>query len=147
MKVTIEITREDMLDPRSRHELTSSILMFMNEMWQQSKDLAKLFQEEEGLQQQEPKEQEQSKEESQVQQQEMQMQQQEESQQQQQFQEQPPETEYTLDYIRSLANGKAKSITNGKAIVIEIIKKYSSKGISSIKESDYSAFVQDLEAL
>lgn len=60
---------------------------------------------------------------------------------------QEAETEYTLDYIRSLANEKAKSITNGKVIVIEIIKKYSSKGISSIKESDYSAFVQDLEAL
>lgn len=55
--------------------------------------------------------------------------------------------EYTLIYIRALANEKAKSITNGKERVTEIIKKYGVKGLSSIKESDYNAFVQDLGAL
>ena len=57
------------------------------------------------------------------------------------------EAEYTLAYIRNFANKKASAITNGKAKVIDIIKKYSEKGISNIKESDYAAFIQDLEVL
>ena len=116
MEITVKITKEDMLDPKSLKELTTSILMFVKEMWLQSKDLAKQLQEEN------PEVQEAET-------------------------ETKAEAEYTLAYIRNFANKKASAITNGKAKVIDIIKKYSEKGISNIKESDYAAFIQDLEVL
>jgi len=54
--------------------------------------------------------------------------------------------EYTLDDIIDAANEKRKII--GRRKIIDLVdEKYGGQGVSGIKESDYGAFLKDLEEL
>ncbi|MEY8321970.1 hypothetical protein AAK894_13015 [Lachnospiraceae bacterium 46-61] len=69
-----------------------------------------------------------------------------EQQQNQKEQNKQEQQEYTLQYVRELANEKRKIV--GRQRIIDLVnEKYGGQGVSGIKQCDYGAFLKDLEEL